>query len=240
MQWKRLQTKGNKPSERTGCGICTIQNNLLVVGGYGKHLQGRLSMGSQFKENSEHDSDHGWSNDVLMFSPLSRSWRPVNTKGSQPPPRAHHTLTTWIEQKVILFGGRSQGSRLNDLYILNMATEEWSEITRSAQSEWPNVRSAHTASSLSSSHLLILGGWDEHDGVISDNYIIDVENASAQKVICVGQATGRANHTVCCQQGLGGAVSVITFGGTETPLCFKKKGLSDVLVYHWGRGLDMC
>jgi hypothetical protein len=86
---------------------------------------------------------------------------------------------------------------------------------------------------LSSSHLLILGGWDEHDGVISDNYIIDVENASAQKVICVGQATGRANHTVCCQQGLGGAVSVITFGGTETPLCFKKKGLSDVLVYHW-------
>jgi hypothetical protein len=80
-------------------------------------------MGSQFKENSEHDSDHGWSNDVLMFSPLSRSWRPVNTKGSQPPPRAHHTLTTWIEQKVILFGGRSQGSRLNDLYILNMATE---------------------------------------------------------------------------------------------------------------------
>ena len=72
MQWKRVQTKGNKPSERTGCGMCTIQNSLLVIGGYGKQAQEMLPMGSQFKENTEYDNNYGWSNDVLLFSPLSR------------------------------------------------------------------------------------------------------------------------------------------------------------------------
>lgn len=70
IRWKRVEVTGDRPTQRTACGICAIQGCLLIVGGYGRQIQGRLSVGAQFIENLLYPQN-GWNNQVLLFSPLS-------------------------------------------------------------------------------------------------------------------------------------------------------------------------
>ncbi|XP_062515233.1 kelch domain-containing protein 2-like isoform X2 [Corticium candelabrum] len=214
LRWTRVAVEGDRPTRRTACGMCSVQGGILVVGGYGRRIEGRLAVGARFIENPDYPQN-GWSNEVLMFSPLSCSWRPLHTKTSTPLPRAHHSLTACQQHTVVLFGGRSQIGRLSDLHILNMLTEEWVEVLLGPSK--PEPRAAHTASYLSSDYILVLGGWNQYEHVARHNYTLDIKSGNVQKVTFVGQSTDRSNHSICCQQCQDGAMSVTVFGEPSQP-----------------------
>lgn len=47
-------------------------------------------------------------------------WRVVGTTGLKPPPCAAFSFTRIDSQRVLLFGGRQQQQRVNDVYILDL------------------------------------------------------------------------------------------------------------------------
>ena len=51
---------------------------------------------------------------------ISDCWSPVCVTGSNPSPRASHTLTAVDEKRVILFGGYDGQKDLNDLWLLDV------------------------------------------------------------------------------------------------------------------------
>ena len=64
------------------------------------------------------------SHDHLMTaSALTGIWISPETTGSRPPPCAAFTITRVDPCRVVVFGGRQIGGRVNELHILNM--ENW-------------------------------------------------------------------------------------------------------------------
>ena len=49
-------------------------------------------------------------------------WSSPPTTGSRPPPCASFTLTAVDSNRGVLFGGRTEHGRMNDVYIINVQT----------------------------------------------------------------------------------------------------------------------
>ena len=79
MRWRKVETRGTKPKERCGAGMCRLNGKLLLMGGYGslpsqsaKHPQ------AQYKKNKDIES-RGWNNELFEFDP--QTGQCINKKG---------------------------------------------------------------------------------------------------------------------------------------------------------------
>jgi N-acetylneuraminic acid mutarotase len=60
---------------------------------------------------------------------------------------------------MIIFGGsEGSGSRLNDVYSLDLSSNAWTQITASGST--PAARSSHTSVLYNGDQMTIFGGWD--------------------------------------------------------------------------------
>ena len=57
-------------------------------------------------------------NTMYVFDSISHSWNKVLQRGLQPTPRDQHTANVW-EDKMIVFGGFENGSRVNTIQVYN-------------------------------------------------------------------------------------------------------------------------
>ena len=55
---------------------------------------------------------------MFVFDSISHSWNKVLPRGAQPTPRDQHSAGIW-EDKMIVFGGFEDGSRVNTIQVYN-------------------------------------------------------------------------------------------------------------------------
>ncbi|QDZ23299.1 hypothetical protein HOP50_10g58370 [Chloropicon primus] len=101
--------------------------------------------------------------------------------GNAPVARAMHTMTTvylgdsstGYEQALILFGGWSRQSFLNDMHVYSVANEAWTKVTYKQNSDVPDKRGSHTAVAVKD-QLYVFGGQKE-EGPCNDLWTFSIQ-----------------------------------------------------------------
>ncbi|KAF2069331.1 hypothetical protein CYY_009352 [Polysphondylium violaceum] len=152
LQWKTIEATGSIPSGRSKHSATLMGDRIYVFGG-GDGI--RLY------------------NDTYYLDLATMNWVHVNIDNGRliPSARWGHSMVPLSDCTILLFGGHSGTKRLNDLYIFNTETNEWSQPKLSVDSEeTPQPRAGHSASMIGH-HMVIFGGGDGH--IINDFYGLD-------------------------------------------------------------------
>ncbi|KAI9138990.1 hypothetical protein BKA69DRAFT_1126913 [Paraphysoderma sedebokerense] len=158
-----------------------------------------------------------WSEDVYnslqMLDLKTQTWSVPHTKFTKPTPRFAHTSNYFIDPKskepfLIIFGGTDTNDQcLNDIYLLNLNSMEWSVPSTSGMR--PQRRSKHAAT-IYNSKLYVVGGVahmsDTEPLVLSDVGILDLETWTwVENSLQFGQ---RYSHYCGCYEN-----KLIVYGG---------------------------
>ena len=114
MTWSMPKCIGDLPSKRSGHTFCLVGETVYLFGG------------NDFRRPP------GPNNELYKLDMSSNDfyWTQVkNTgQGRWPEPRSHHTAVALSATKMLVFGGfRSSSIRYNDVWLLDTATDEWSQ-----------------------------------------------------------------------------------------------------------------
>ncbi|XP_042870676.1 host cell factor 2-like [Penaeus japonicus] len=153
-EWKRVKPRpprnGPPPCPRLGHSFTIINNKVYLFGG--------LANDSEDPKNNIPK----YLNDLytLELRPNSSvmAWDIPDTYGVPPPPRESHTGVAYMSKdkpKLVIYGGMS-GTRLGDLWILDVNTMTWERPTVSGVHPLP--RSLHSATLLGNK-MFVFGGW---------------------------------------------------------------------------------
>jgi N-acetylneuraminic acid mutarotase len=97
-------------------------------------------------------------NDFFRYNILENQWTLVNTNSSPPSSRHSHTAVIY-KNKMVIFGGVSEQTRLlNDLHYFDFDSQEWKEITE-IKGDIPPPRWGHTSIMKDSNTMVIFGGY---------------------------------------------------------------------------------
>ena len=110
----------------------------------------------------------------------SGDWTQISTSNT-PPARALHALI-YHDNRLWLFGGRAvNGTSLNDLWTLDLTTNEWTEVTVSGAI--PSARMAHSFTyDRAKEQFLLFGGKPDAAGIyLADSWLFDPVNLSWQQ-----------------------------------------------------------
>ncbi|KAF9429328.1 kelch domain-containing protein 3 [Entomortierella beljakovae] len=127
------------------------RNSILYFGGY------NISLKADRQNNV-----------VTEYIPSTEIWQTLNTKGTPPPMRADHCMTSNEDGSiVVIYGGRIGGSGkfLNDLYILDTGTMTWKMGA-------PGVIRAYVSCTIAGDQFLAWGGVNEFNIVASSDMLI--------------------------------------------------------------------
>lgn len=113
MIWSQPKCIGEGPSKRSGHSLVVVGDIIYLFGG------------TDFRRPP------GPNNDLYKLDMSSNDfyWSKVeNTSGRYPEPRSHHTMITFNNTKILMFGGfRSSSIRYNDVWILDSNNDDWSQ-----------------------------------------------------------------------------------------------------------------
>ena len=145
--WTLLRPSGTKPALRTYGMASWIHHGKMYCFGGG--------VGAV---------PHHYSNELFCYDPSENSWEGKAQSGDIPSPRRNCCATTINDETVFLFGGSSEGlytwDSLNDLYMLDMKSLQWTKIHGSVaqpigQSVMPPQQSYTTLTSISQSAAVV-------------------------------------------------------------------------------------
>ena len=145
---------GEAPTKRWGHVSVNYNNNIIVHGGRYNYK----SLGSMF-----------------MFDVNKLTWSKVDQDGvSLPASRDSHTSIIY-KNDLFIFGGNCQGKRLNDLWKYSFNEKTWTKINCP---DAPKPKEGHVTSLILNKYMLIQGGLDETNNIISEMHLFDLENYS--------------------------------------------------------------
>jgi len=127
-------------------------------------------------------------NDTYSFDQTASAWRQLTPERQGPVPanRCHHTLSEIPgADQALLFGGFSRGTRFNDTWRFDFASETWTELT--TVGTVPAKRCLHASVFIASrSELLIFGGIAgggfQAGDFFGDTHVLDVATGSWARV----------------------------------------------------------
>ncbi|MBI4726632.1 hypothetical protein HY768_05335 [candidate division TA06 bacterium] len=126
-------------------------------------------------------------NDVytLSLTPGGETWTKLTFSDSLPAPRYRHSMVyDPIERRAVIFGGRSDSGRLNDLWSLDLTlgSESWTKLSATGDIPCPR-RNQGTAYDYIHHKMFIFGGdsvGNEYPGVggvsLNDIYALDLDS----------------------------------------------------------------
>ena len=126
--WKRLEwnSTANQPLLKNKCGIASYGKDMLCVFcGYGyPDFGASLQKGAQYAWERQVSVETwiGWTNEIHLFHIQKRIWVVPEVAGTRPKPCAAFSYHYIDRHRVLLFGGRQKPERVNEVYILDMAT----------------------------------------------------------------------------------------------------------------------
>jgi len=83
------------------------------------------------------------SNETFQYYTSTKAWAKLDIQGAKPEARYGFSLTYIGSNKIVLFGGHDfpdDGKSYNDMWILNLSTNKWSDISQSYR---PSPRRGH-------------------------------------------------------------------------------------------------
>jgi hypothetical protein len=120
------------PGDRIGCGSAFVDGRIYVFGGNATHEDGQrlftnvLTLGT-FEGNSK----------TFERGTVEVAWENVEVKGDIPPPRSDFIMTI-LDGKICVYGGYNKdGSPLDDMYVFDADTHEWTAMYMSDASTTP-------------------------------------------------------------------------------------------------------
>lgn len=134
--WKELGSQAvcrpTKPVRSDKCVGWAHSGSFYVFGGYGwsqiEHLLQLLDHQKDFQLAPDFRwPKFGWNNQLVRYEPKCNTWSWPSYTGKCPSARAAHSGAL-MGDKFYVFGGRDSHQRLNDLYMLDMKTFEWTQI----------------------------------------------------------------------------------------------------------------
>ncbi|CAN6477028.1 unnamed protein product [Victoria cruziana] len=138
--WSVVQTFGEVPAARGGHSITLIGSRLFMFGGGG--VKGQLL------------------NDLHVLDLETMKWDIVKTTQDPPLPRFDHAAAAHAERYLLIFGGCSHSTCLDDLHVLDLHTTEWSQPQIQGEVE---ARGGH-AGAVIGENWYIVGGGDNKSG----------------------------------------------------------------------------
>ncbi|XP_022091359.1 kelch domain-containing protein 2-like [Acanthaster planci] len=218
--WMHLKPNGKAPSPRDKVACWPYRDKLVFFGGFGPPpdnedvtMDGVGQWRIDLSSLNVWSPTRGWNNHLVVYNITENSWTHVQIKGYQPCPRAAHAAAV-IGNKGYLFGGRFEGSRMNDLHVLNLDTLQWVESLNPVSGDIPMGRSWHCMAPVSDRHLLVYGGYSTEGVPLNDVWVLDVENKTWHQQDSLPSDT-RIWHTAVSGVDAG---EVVVFGGCSNDL----------------------
>uniref|UniRef100_H2YCT4 Fibronectin type-III domain-containing protein n=1 Tax=Ciona savignyi TaxID=51511 RepID=H2YCT4_CIOSA len=165
-EWKKLSPRpphnGPPPLPRLGHSFTLVGDQVFLFGGLANESDDP-------KTNIPRYLNDLYTLDIR--NPNSAVWEVPPTYGSPPPPRESHTAVGWKDsnghQRLIVYGGMN-GSRLGDLWMLDIGPMSWScpvvsgpcPLPRSLHNAAPRARAGHSSVNINSRMYL----WSGRDG----------------------------------------------------------------------------
>ncbi|MFO7650782.1 MAG: kelch repeat-containing protein, partial [bacterium] len=166
--WQRLTPSGAAPAARAYAMAVYHpgRRSLIVYGGW----SGSTQLG-----------------DVWELQLDSLVWRQLSPSGT--PPSARYDAACCLDQaedRMVVFGGRSGGTFLSDLWALDLTpgSEQWTQLNQAGQVPSGRCGFAYAADA-AGSELYIAAGWDAYD-FFSDLYRLDVTTLTWTQVSAGG------------------------------------------------------
>lgn len=137
--WKDLSSttkcEPTKPLRSDKCVSWSHKGKFFIFGGYGstqvEHMLQLLDRQEDFQLSPDFRWQRfGWNNQLVQFNPEQNSWNWPSYSGRCPSARAAHSGAL-LGDKYYVFGGRDMRQRLNDLYVLDLQTFQWTQIAAS-------------------------------------------------------------------------------------------------------------
>ncbi|XP_019909984.3 tip elongation aberrant protein 1 isoform X3 [Esox lucius] len=162
-KWKLVTAKGDVPM--LAYHSATIYNKeLFVFGGvHPSHCHGGKTC----------------SNALYIFNPEFELWYQPIIEGARPLPKFGHT-TTLLSNQLLIFGGRTTASYLNDLHILDLGFMEYTAVKYENMPPLP--RGYHAALPVSHNRMMISGGCSAI-GALQDIHIFNVDTSMWSSVV---------------------------------------------------------
>lgn len=115
-------------------------------------------------------------NDLHAYE--NANWVELTPDNSSPPPRRDHQA--WLEgsDRMYVYGGIGETGPLNDLWVYNINTNNWTEIFYTGVQ--PPARYGHATTTTGNGTKLILGGKDVDGNKLNDFYKINPDNSCTQ------------------------------------------------------------
>jgi len=175
-QWRELITSGNNPPpirKHTGV-ISEDEKYMIIFGGV--------------------DDDGVLYNSLYVLDLDTNVWTVEHPKGDIPVPRVGHTADMIPGNKMIIFGGNSDKSMLNDVHVLDITKKTWTEMKPGG--DIPVARTG-TVGTITNNYFYIFGGikyYGDINGYLNDVYRYDFINNKWQKIDAEGKIDPRANY----------------------------------------------
>lgn len=128
----RSKADPSKPIRCDKSSSWSFNGRVYIFGGYGwaqtEHLLQLLDKQKDLQLTPDNRwPKFGWNNQLVEFNPRDNTWRWPSYSGKCPSARAAHSGDI-MQNKYYLFGGRNSQERLNDLYVFDMDSFEWTQI----------------------------------------------------------------------------------------------------------------
>eukprot|EP01087_Luapelamoeba_hula_P012781 TRINITY_DN3603_c0_g1_i4.p1 TRINITY_DN3603_c0_g1~~TRINITY_DN3603_c0_g1_i4.p1 ORF type:complete len:4801 (-),score=871.08 TRINITY_DN3603_c0_g1_i4:39-14441(-) len=138
-------------------------------------------------------------NNLYNMDPDKATWLTVSATGSVPPKRFSHAAAVEGGEgegyRMWIFGGYDCEKRLNDLFVLDTATNKWEKPQLNERSVLPSGRSGATFTWIGAKTFLMYAGYDG-SSFLSDVYTFSLETMSWSRVQTTGEKPkGRAMHS---------------------------------------------
>ena len=195
MVWRKADPGGDRPSERDGHAAVydRASKRLLIFGGRNAEKK-RL-------------------NDLWAYDTVADKWTQLSPDGDKPAPRESASMCLLDDTTAVLFGGKGQGNRLNDLQFLDLTTPHgaWSQPV--CGGTVPSPRQDVALCIGDGKKLFLHGGRDNF--IREDMYALDFSDQSALTWETIATA-GRppppcySHELVCNASG-----QIFTFGGFD-------------------------
>lgn len=180
LTWSRVKTEAFTPPARSGAASVVVQKKLYMFGGYGGGT-GRLD-------------------DFYSFSFETNTWEEVEVLSeAKPGCRENNGVVIGDSSRVYLFGGYNGNAWLNDLWMFDIETKEWTCIQESRESDEANalIRSNDTedvypsrrfgyVSVVHEGKFIVFGGFDGSSW-LNDMYEFNFSTNKWKKIVCKGQ-----------------------------------------------------
>ncbi|XP_061599277.1 uncharacterized protein zgc:163014 [Cololabis saira] len=176
-KWRVVTAKGNVPNLAHHSAVF-YKKELFVFGGV---------------QPSASSKDKSCSNALYIFSPEYGLWYQPIVEGNKPLPRFGHSATL-LSQKLVIFGGRSTATYLNDLHVLDLGFMEYTAVKCANMPPLP--RGFHAALPVNDNRILVSGGCSAI-GALQDVHVFNTDtrmwSSVASPLLC---SKPRAGHSM--------------------------------------------